>query len=429
MNPTRLGFFGMSHLGLVYSTVFANQGHEVSCYDNSAVLISRLQKGLLPINEPMLAELVMSNTYRLHYSCRIEDFSHCDLAFLSLDVATDSGGVSNLQEVIELLAQIDSALPPHVPLVILSQIPMGFCAEQSKSRSRNIIYQVETLVFGNAVDRANMPERIIVGTTSKNNELPTIYQSILDKFNCPLFIMSYESAELCKMAINFLLASNVTSTNFLSAICEMVGANWNQIVPALRSDRRIGEFAYLTPGLGISGGNLERDVSALRKVASKNKSSYANFAKVIQKMSQQQKNWPQRHFEQYLDYSRVDSLKIGIWGMSYKENTDSIKNSPSIEFIRSLPDNVSVIAFDPLVKSIPVTDKDLQFSEDQFKMLDALDALFILTPWDHFRRRLSDVLRYFNGTLIVDPFALIDMDIVVPPSIKLVVLGNAEVLS
>lgn len=429
MNPIRLGFFGMSHLGLVYSTVFANQGHEVSCYDNSAELISRLQKGLLPINEPMLAGLVMSNIHRLHYSCRMEDFSHCDLAFLSLDVATDGEGVSNLQEVIKLLVQIDSALPPHVPLVILSQIPMGFCAEQSKSRSRTIIYQVETLVFGNAVDRATIPERIIVGTTSKNNELPPVYRSVLDTFNCPLFIMTYESAELCKMAINFLLASNVTSTNFLSAICEMVGANWQQVVPALRLDRRIGAFAYLTPGLGISGGNLERDVSALRKVASKNKSSYANFAEVIQKMSQQQKNWPQRQFEQYIDHSRVNPLKIGIWGLSYKENTDSIKNSPSIEFIKSLPDNVSMIVFDPLVKSIPVTDIDLRFSEDQFKMIEELDALFILTPWDHFRKRLSDVLRYFNGSLIVDPFALIDLDILVPPSIKLVVLGKAEVLS
>lgn len=416
----------MSHLGLVYSTVFANQGFEVTCYVHSQTLASNLQNGKFPINEPNLVELGITNKHRIMYVNQVEDTLPCDLAFISLDVETDEFSNSNLKEINKLIDDLDSKLPHNVPLVILSQIPVGFCDARSKSMHRTLIYQVETLVFGNAVNRAIRPERVIIGLPSKTDQLPTAYLSILETFNCPILVMNYKSAELCKMAINLILASSITSTNFLSAICEIVGANWNDIVPALKLDPRIGEFAYLKPGLGISGGNLERDIFALRQVASSNNSQYEFFTRAIQEMSQIQKRWPQKYLKSFLENSKANSKVIGLWGLSYKENTDSIKNSPSIEFLKSLPDDVSIKVFDPAVNKLPISFSNLTMYDDQMLMLPEIDALFILTPWSNFRLKLSEVLSKFNGSLIVDPHRCITRDVSLPPNVSLFVLGYKE---
>ena len=175
MTSSKLSFFGMSHLGLVYSTVYAHQGFDVLCYDSSQSLVLNLQNGLFTINEPGLDELALTNKERITYSNKLEDASHCDLAFLSLDVATDENGNAILDNLEQLIEQMDSVLPPHVPLIILSQIPIGFCETKSKSMSRVLIYQVETLVFGNAISRAIAPERIIIGFTSTTAKLPANY--------------------------------------------------------------------------------------------------------------------------------------------------------------------------------------------------------------------------------------------------------------
>ena len=426
MTSLKLGFFGMSHLGLVYSTVYAHLGFDVLCYDSSNPLVLNLRNGLFPINEPGLDELALANKKRITYSSKLEDASLCDLAFLSLDVATDENGNAILKNLELLIEEVDSALPPHVPLIILSQIPIGFCDEKLKSMSRVLIYQVETLVFGNAVHRAIAPERIIIGFSSTAAKLPAEYLLTLQTFDCPKFTISYKSAELCKMAINFFLASTITSTNFLSEICEVVGANWNEVTPALKLDQRIGKFAYLSPGLGISGGNLERDINALRKVAATSQSQSEKFAKVILEMSTYQKGWAQKHLRKLIEESERNQNVIGLWGLSYKENTDSMKNSPSMEFLKSLPNDVQVIAFDPLVKSLPISNPNSTLAEDHMTMLAKVDALFILTPWKHFKKNLSDVLRAFNGSLIVDPYSCIVMDVELPPSVSLVVLGNAN---
>jgi UDPglucose 6-dehydrogenase len=426
MTRLKLGFFGMSHLGLVYSTVYAHQGFDVLCYDSSNPLVLNLRNGLFPINEPGLDELALANKKRITYSNKLEDASLCDLAFLSLDVATDENGNAILKHLELLIEEVDYALPPHVPLIILSQVPIGFCDEKLKSMSRVLIYQVETLVFGNAVQRAIAPERFIIGFSSTAAKLPAKYLLTLQTFDCPKFTISYKSAELCKMAINFFLASTITSTNFLSEICEVVGANWNEVTPALKLDQRIGKFAYLSPGLGISGGNLERDINALRKVAETSQSQCEKFAKAILEMSTYQKGWAQKHLRKLIEKSEKNQNVIGLWGLSYKENTDSMKNSPSMEFLKSLPNDVQVIAFDPLVKSLPIPIPNSTLAEDQMTMLAKVDALFILTPWKHFKKNLSDVLRAFKGSLIVDPYSCIVMDVELPPSVSLVVLGNAN---
>ena len=133
-------------------------------------------------------------------------------------------------------------------------------AASAKAPSVTWFYQVETLIFGAAVKRAMEPERFIVGALDPSAALPESYASFLKAFGCPVLVMRLESAELAKIAINFFLVSTVCTTNTLAELCESIGADWGEIAPALRLDRRIGPHAYLKPGLGIAGGNLERDL-------------------------------------------------------------------------------------------------------------------------------------------------------------------------
>src|SRR5262249_28035441 len=152
-------------------------------------------------------------------------------------------------------------------LVILSQVQPGYTRALRQRlddvlgcKEISLYYQVETLVFGRAVERALKPERFMVGCGDPARPLPASYQELLAAFGCPILPMCYESAELSKIAINVFLTASVTATNTLAEICEHIGADWAEIVPALRLDKRIGPFAYLSPGLGLAGGNLERDL-------------------------------------------------------------------------------------------------------------------------------------------------------------------------
>jgi UDPglucose 6-dehydrogenase len=428
MKPSTLSFFGMSHLGIVYSTSIANKGFHVKCFDHSSDLISKISKGGFPIKEPQLDILAASNDSRLNYSDNLQDVIDCDLAFLSLDVKTDENGGVDLGEIFEYFEIIDSNLDLGIPLVILSQIPIGFCRTLSNTSKRKIFYQVETLVFGDAIRRALSPERVIVGLPDQNQAtIAPVYLSVLKAFDCPLIFMTYESAEICKMAINFLLASSITATNYLAEICELVGADWQEITPALQLDPRIGKNAYLKPGLGISGGNIERDIASLKKANSLQHSSGNSFPEAIQKFSSWRKKWPTIQLRNFLRHRDSNSIKIGLWGLSYKQDTDSIKNSPSVEFLEELHESIEILAFDPEVKAPITTHSLITLCVEEMALLENIDALFILTPWDVFRKKLSTITNTFRGSLIVDPYSLIELDVAVPTSISYVALGKPRI--
>ena len=177
--------------------------------------------------------------------------------------------------VLNLISLAKKNLGKNSVLVIMSQIPQALW-ERSISLE-NDFYQVETLIFGDSIKRASEPERIIIGTSDKKIKINKHYLSVVKKFKCPVIQTSYESAELTKIAINMYLSSSVTLTNKLAELSKKIGADWSQISTSLRLDKRIGKFAYLEPGLGLSGGNLERDISTIIKVCHQNKINSAIF--------------------------------------------------------------------------------------------------------------------------------------------------------
>ena len=399
MNPT-IGYVGMTHLGLCSAAAAAAHGFAVIGYDPDAGLVSRLRAGDLPVVEPGLPELIAS-CGRLEFSADGTMLARCDVVYIAADVPTDDAGRSDLTGIERLIAGASERLRPDAVLVVLSQVPPGFTRAQ-RHASERLYYQVETLVFGCAVERATRPERFLVGCSRPSDPLPPAYRAFLDAFACPVLPMRYESAELCKISINLCLVASISAANSLAALCERIGADWSEIVPGLRLDRRIGMHAYLAPGLGLSGGNLERDLATLGMLSARTGASNA-FVSACVELSAQRRDWPLRVLRESLDLS---SARVGVLGLAYKPGTASIKGSPAFALLASLH-CASVRAYDPVVQAdLP---SGVERAASALEACRDADAVVVMTPWDELRAlRLQSLAQVMKGRLIVDPYRALD---------------------
>jgi UDPglucose 6-dehydrogenase len=392
----------MTHLGLVTATGFAAKGFATRCYDADGTLTARLSRGELPVREPDLDELVRSNGGRQTFSSDLASLAECDVVYIAPDVPTDDSARSELSGVRALVATVFAAMRADATLVVLCQVPPGFSRALALPPAR-LYYQVETLVFGRAVERTMRPERYIVGAADPSAPLPPAYAALLSAFGCPILPMRYESAELAKIAINFCLVASISVANTLGELCENIGADWGEIAPALKLDRRIGPHAYLAPGLGISGGNLERDLETVRGLAAANDTD-AGIVDAWFANSRRRKDWA------YGVLSRTalkadPAARVGMLGLAYKEDTHSTKNSPALVLAGRLdPSRLSV--HDPLVPATVVP--GARGCADPYEAADGADALAIMTPWATYRSlepaRLAQRMR---GRVLVDPYAIL----------------------
>lgn len=400
-----IGYVGLTHLGINYAIATAMKGFNVVCYDNNLHTISALKKKKVPFYEKGTEKNLKKNYKRFRFTSKIKDLNNCDLVFVSKDVPTDSNGKSNLLEIKKLIKKITKGLKKKSNLIILCQVPPGF-TRGINWPSQNLYYQVETLVFSNALKRALFPERIIVGSSQK--KIDRKYNFFLKKFKCPILEMNYESAELTKISINIFLISSVTSTNILSEISENIGANWLDISNALKLDKRIGKYAYLKPGLGISGGNLERDLETFCNY-SKFNNIYENYCKNIKKISSHRKSWNYIQFKKII--KNIKNLKtVGILGLTYKENTNSIKNSPSISFIEKIFRNkkFKINAFDPKIKKL-TNYKNVNICNNISSLIKNSELLLICTPWKIFKK--INFKKFSNIKAVIDPYNLANISL------------------
>lgn len=398
-----IGYAGMTHLGLVSAAAAAGHGFDVVCFDPDAKLIERLKRGDLPISEPGLPELLVRHGEQLLFSARLADLGRCDAVYISVDVPTDDQGRSDLDPVRSLIDQVSTAMSESAILVVLSQVPPGFTRSLNFPKER-LIYQVETLVFGRAVERAMEPERFIVGCDDPLSPLPSAVQTYLLAFSCPILPMRYESAELAKISINFCLVASVSVANTLAEVSEVIGADWSEISPALRLDRRIGQYSYLNPGLGIAGGNLERDLRTVLTIAEPMGTELGVVRAWIAN-SQHRKNWPRRTLDKHV-LGTNPNAKIAVLGLAYKENTHSTKNSPALSLVEQLK-GMDVTVHDPVVSTDIVP-----FARSAGCAIEAAsgaDVLVIATPWPQFRNiSIVELARVMRGRTILDPFRVLN---------------------
>ena len=401
----RIGYVAMTHLGLNSAVASAAKGFETVCFDADRALIARLANGDLPIAEPDLPELLATNRARIAFTGEAADLTPCDVVYVALDVPTDDAGGSDLAGLDRLLELIVPALGPEATLVVLSQVPPGF----TRARLRpglSLYYQVETLIFGRAMERALRPERFIVGCADPTQPLPPALQAYLGAFGCPILPMRLESAELSKIAINCCLVSSISVANTLAELCEGIGAVWGEIAPALKLDRRIGPHAYLSPGLGIAGGNLERDLATVIGLAQATGSD-AGVVRAWLANSRHRRDWAARTIKRVL-LDKSPEATVAVWGLAYKESTNSVKNSPSLATLRQLTDT-RLVLHDPVVPASAAEHASATGAAEPLHAVTGADALMILTPWPQYRAiPPAAIAQAMRGRIVLDPYGVLD---------------------
>ena len=394
-----IGFAGLTHLGIVSSAAVAAKGFKVVGFDPDPMRVADMAEGRLPVSEPGLDALVAEHRSLLRYENDLAALGQCDVVYISTDVPTDDHGQSFLGAILDLIERVLPVLRDEAVLVVLCQVPPGFTRTVKRAPDR-LYYQVETLVFGRAVERALQPERYIIGCADPTLPLPPAYAELLNAFGCPILPMRYESAELTKIAINCCLAASITVANTLGELAERIGADWSEIAPALKLDRRIGEHAYLAPGLGIAGGNIERDLATVLQL-SVEVGSEASVIAAYLRNSVYARDWALRVLHREV-LSRTNDPVLAVLGLAYKENTQSTKNSPSIALLKHLQD-FQVRLYDP---QVPASAAAHPYAHAAISAEDALagaDALLVMTPWPAFRHTDCSAMR---GRTIIDPYGV-----------------------
>ena len=398
-----IGFAGLTHLGLISAVAAADKGFPVVAFDPNSPLVEDLKAGRLPVSEPDLPELLAANT--LAFTAEVGRLGECDVVYVAPDVSTDDSGASDLTAIGGLLDLVEPVLRPEATLVVLSQVPPGFTRRRGRKEGP-LYYQVETLIFGRAVERATQPERFIVGCADPGAPLPASFAAFLGAFACPILPMRYESAELAKISINMCLVASVTTANTLAELCEHVGADWSEIVPALKLDRRIGPYSYLAPGLGIAGGNLERDLATVIRFAGEFGSD-AGMVSAWLANSRHRRDWALRtlHAEVLADNPHP---VIAVLGLAYKEDTASTKNSPSLALIAHLGP-FPLRLFDPLVAADAANHANAFAANTPLEACNGANVVVIMTPWRHFKElKATDLADAMAGRTVIDPYGVLD---------------------
>lgn len=394
----------MSHLGIVSAISLATRNFQCFGVDANSSLIDDLNLRKWPIREPNLKETFETAKDNLTFTSDLNKLSNCEIIYISQDVPTDDSGNSDLREVEKLIKLASQIASITARIIILCQVPPGFTRKMKKYHS-NISYQVETLIFGEAFSRALHPERIIIGLENSNMPLESNYNSILTSFSCPIISVDFETAEFTKLSINAYLAASVATTNSLNGLATSIGADWTSIKQSLMLDKRIGRYAYLSPGLGISGGNIERDLRTLDNLALVQDKNQVSLFRTYLENSQLNKEWLNSIIDREV-LSQNPNAKIGILGIAYKENTNSTKNSLALTIVAKYSKNI-IGAYDPAAVFPEELSYIKVFNTSQ-ECIEASDVIIIVTPWPEFSKIDLDQIpnKDLNTLIVIDPFRI-----------------------
>ncbi len=405
----KIGFVGCSHLGVCSAVAAAVKNFKVVCFDFNKTLIENLNNGNLSFYEPGLISLLKKNKSKVTFTSKIQELNSCKLIFISQDTITDKNNRSDFFSLKKLINKVIKILRKNITIVIMSQAHPGF-TENIKWNKNKLFYLVETLIFGKAIKRALKPEQIIIGSKkilrSKKFNKNYYLEKYIKKFTKNINYMNYKSAELAKISINLYLISSISYTNTLSDYCEQANINWSDIEKILRNDKRIGKFAYIKPGLGATSGNLLRDLNNAEAFIG-DKNFGKNLIKIWKKHSNLRKNW----LFDLIDQKSKLKDAIGIFGIPYKENTTTLKNSVTLEILKKF-NNKKFFIYDPLV-DIKFQKKNFQKTNSFQDLILKSNLLIFLTPWDFIKSTTNQkMLSKFKGKYIIDPFDLINDEII-----------------
>ena len=415
-----IAFIGLSHLGLSYLAAASSKGFEVLGIDPKQRTIDELNRHIIDYNEPNLKKTILKNRKNITFTSNFNTLKKCKIVFISQDTPTDKKGKSKNNILRKLIKKTSPLLNKKSILVILSQVQPGFTRLIKFDHTR-LYYQVETLIFGSSLERASNPERLIVGCNDPKTKIKKFFLNYLQSFKCPIIKMNFESAELTKISINIMLASSITTTNMLAEVCKKISADWYEIMPALKLDQRIGEKAYIKPGLGISGGNIERDIYSITNILKGNDKTLS-VVKTFQKVSNHMKLWVYRILQKEKIFKRGKKFNIGIFGLAYKENTNSVKNSPALELIKLLKNN-KIKLYDPQAKLDENVKNCIQVKSMNF-LINNSNIIILMTPWPEFIKIAGFLNKIKKKIIVIDPYRMIDFRKINKKNIKYFTIGK-----
>ena len=396
-----IGFAGISHLSLTYLLASAEKNYKIIAFDYNQQKIKKLNNLNEFFGEKKLLNFIKKNRKKIIFTDEKKYLRNCKFVFVSLDVKTDSQNNSDYSEVKYYLESLDKYLPKKIPFILQSQVYPGFLENILKSK-REKYYQVETLIFGKAIQRALYPEQIIVGSNLKKIK-NNFYKNFLKKFSKKIRIISIMEAEFCKIAINLFLAASLSTSNLLSKFTELSNINYENIIPSLKLDKRIGKHAYIYPGLGISGGNIERDLVNMQKLLVKKKIKSSYFKEILS-FSSERKKWVANQLKLIMSKEKIK--KISILGLSYKKDNSSIKNSPTIEILHEIKKNkrIQVQIYDDLVKNF----KNYRIYKELKEVVKNCDILILMRDFKNINviKKLN-LTKLLNKKYIIDPFSIL----------------------
>ncbi len=391
-NKSTVTVIGLWHLGSVTVACLADYGHKVVGIDPSKEVVANLSKGIPPVYEPGLSELVKKNikngnlSFTNDFRSGLKDAQYVMIAF---DTPINDDDTPDLSPIMGSVEKSIPYLHDNVLLVINSQVPVGTC-EQIKSKIQKerptlkfgIVCMPENLKLGEAISRFKQPDFLVIGAESKK-DLESA-ERLFGFFNGQKINVSLRTAEMTKHALNSFLACEVSFANEIGNLCDTLGIDSFAVAEVLKLDKRIGKGALLRAGLGFAGGTLARDVGVLRTLGEKNNTNTILLDSVINVNRQQNKIIASKLG---LIFGDVKGLRIGVLGLTYKPDTSTIRRSASIEIIRELVKaGAKVKAYDPKASfDKAALGIDFERCDSLEKVANSSDALLLLTGWPEFK--------------------------------------------
>ena len=422
-----IAIVGTGYVGLVSGTCFADTGATVTCVDVDATKIERLKKGEVPIYEPGLDELVKKNVAagRLMFSTDLASvLDDVEIVFSAVGTPPDEDGSADLKYVLQVARTIGQHLNHYVVVVTKSTVPVGTARkvrraieEELEKRGVDVPFDVasnpEFLKEGNAIKDFMSPDRVVVGTESERAKkvLTRLYKPFLIN-NFRVIFMDIPSAEMTKYAANSMLATRISFMNDIANLCELVGADVNMVRAGIGSDTRIGR-KFLYAGCGYGGSCFPKDVKALIKTA--DQAGYSmEVLKAVERVNESQKSVLFRKLQKAFEGRSLNGLTVAIWGLSFKPETDDMRESTALVMIGKLLEaGCTVRVYDPVAMDEcrrRIGDSVVYCRDKYDAVLDA-DVLLLLTEWKEFRLPTWGVVgRAMKRPLVIDGRNIFDIE-------------------
>ncbi len=395
-----IAIVGTGYVGLVTGTCFAETGMDVTCVDVNAEKIAALQKGIVPIYEPGLEDMVLRNVKagRLHFTTSLEScLNNVDIVFSAVGTPPDEDGSADLHYVLDVARTIGAHMAKYTLVVTKSTVPVGTAQkvkaaiqEELDKRGLDIRFDVasnpEFLKEGNAIKDFMSPDRVVVGVESeKARKLMTRLYKPFMLVNFLVIFLDIPSAELTKFAANSMLATRISFMNDIANLCERVGADVNMVRDGIGSDSRIGR-KFLYPGCGYGGSCFPKDVKALIKTAEQNGYTM-HVLKAVEEVNENQKSILFTKLQKVFN-GDLQGKTIALWGLAFKPGTDDMREAPSLVLIDKLKQcGCHIRVYDPVAmdESRRRVGDAVYYAHDMYDAVLDADAMILVTEWKEFR--------------------------------------------